>query len=284
MVRTVAPSKRTSRLAAASRRASVPSPETASQGGTAPPRLAPATSTTASGVGTTPEPSKRDTKRTTARLDDDMKASIEATNKARSGASPNALRRPITMSDWRRGSVTDPRSFSDNNISPRPRIERPRPLPRAKRLRKLVTTPIRTIAEPNQCTSKESTRAATAVPTFAPSITAWPIFGSMMLRPAKEAVITAVAVLDCIANVAKKPEPAATMRLPVPFLIHWRSEAPKALKTPVLMRRNPQIKRAPAPRRSINCIVDVITRSVSAMVCTRVQHWAFPCEQSSERS
>lgn len=76
-------------------------------------------------------------------------------------------------------------------------------------------------------------------------------------RPAKDAVILAVTVLDCRPSITRKPESAAQSRAAVPVEIHrWRA-APNPERPPLLIGPGPQIRRAPAPRKSTILIVGV---------------------------
>lgn len=145
--------------------------------------------------------------------------------------------------------------LSASSISPSPTAARPR----SRRIEVLALvkpkTPRKISSGESQETSIDSSTATSAVPTSAPSITA--SAGTVATRPrsAKDATMSAVAVLLCNSAVTPSPVPNERSRLLMARPSMRRRSAPKARMTPVRTMRSPHSSRATPPRRLMMTVV-----------------------------
>ena len=210
--------------------------------------LAPITSARASLGSTSPAPANDITSSTTDRLEWTNQVASVASRTATTYSSWRPCSAAMKAGEARSGWVASASSFSDSSIRPRPMATRPRWRERTWSLDRKVMTPAPIRVGETQPRSKESTCAATVVPTSAPSMTASAIDRGMSPLPAKEESSKAVAVLDCSRPVMASPPAKAVKRLREQVAMARRSVAPKARVRPVRTMRTLHSSRHTLPR------------------------------------
>ena len=163
-----------------------------------------------------------------------MIATLEWASQVRPAATTRAINGSLGQSaehrlerteEFRIGSVVATIEWRASSIRPRPIAARPRSRCRDDLPAMNVTTPTRTNSGDSQSKRNDSAWTTSEVPTSAPSITASAGAVAISPRSAKDAVISAVAVLLCRMPVTPSPAPNAASR--------WRSA------WPMIRRRSP---------------------------------------------
>ena len=183
--------------------------------GNVPPRFAPRTSAKPTSSGTTPAVTREMISNTIARLEWASQVSSAAIRSARTGSPSRDWTIVCRRTDSRRGEET-------LKIICRARRTRPNPIATRPRSFCLVDCPALNASSPptissgeTQLRSNDRTWTTRVVPTSAPSMTARAGATLTSWRPAKEVIISAVAVLLCNRAVTPTPTPKAANRLRV---------------------------------------------------------------------
>ncbi len=163
-------------------------------GGIAPPRLAPSTSAMVRPDDRMPAAASDRIRTTTARLEDETKASTAAKIIATGQALSSMVRKLPSAGDWRIGSVANPSRCSDSSIKPIPTRAVPAPCCALDRPALYSITPARMSNGDSQSMPVATIQAVTAVPTLAPSNTIWAMRARTSPFSTKDAIISAVAV------------------------------------------------------------------------------------------
>ncbi len=219
------------------------------------PRLAPSTMPSATSSPTTCSASV-EASSTTARLEyaTTANAAPSRISSNRSLVSDSSI--SCTAGFWVSTLVELEISRRASSIRPRPISTRPKSPVDVPCREMNSVTPRKMKSGDSHDRSKENTTAIRLVPMSAPSITASAAGRAIRPRPTKEAVMSAVAVLDCTRAVTPRPDSAAVKRLPMLAARIWRRLLPKTRSTPLRTRCVPQTSRAMAARRSNRCFMN----------------------------
>ena len=236
------------RLPNGTRRAAGGDPDNERRGAIAPPTLAPSTSASASGCGSTCAAASAITSSTIDRLECTSQVIAAATRKPRIGSPASPVSIDRIVSDSLSGAAAPARCDSASSMQPRPIEMRATPRALSASVDRNVNTPNATSNVHSHLMSNEKACAAIDEPTSAPSMTASASGSAIRPRPAKEASRRAVAVELCRMPVTPMPARNALMRVRVRVEMIRRSVAPKARIIPVRTIRTPQSRSATLPR------------------------------------